>query len=494
MGCAGGTALELHARPSLDMSTEREAHQDAQASWRATALFLAAIAITTAFTGSGTAIEMGHNYALGIGLGLLASIAADFKGNVRNLVRADIMALSALYFLTLSEFVIPGPNLWIMFENLDLTDALHMCALGFAGLILGRHITIPAPAAMMRVTQLNPQPKILFLIFVGCLFFGYVYMAAAVDFNLGDMVHYFMTPRFTQPWGRGKFGDWRALLYETGMVLYLVPPLAGIILAGRKNFTKIQVVGTTAGFLFTLFYGYTSGTRNIFATYLVTFLVAYAFAAGRRRRHEIIALVILSGALMVHATSAMLEFRNTGFLEYVRGAHEDTEPRPASFSVDNNLFAISRLIDVFPAKHEYLGWEIPYLAIIRPIPRALWNGKPEGMSYSIEQALNADGGFTISATFIGEAYMSGGVLGVGLCGLILGSLTAWWNRLGRENNTPFGFLIFASGFFAVVMSMRSLLVFTTAILPTIAALLLGYWIVANRLERRPPPPAEIPDE
>ena len=30
----------------------------------------------------------------------------------------------------------------------------------------------------------------------------------------------------------------------------------------------------------------------------------------------------------------------------------------------------------------YLGWELPYLAIIRPIPRAIWKGKPLGMSFS----------------------------------------------------------------------------------------------------------------
>jgi hypothetical protein len=48
-----------------------------------------------------------------------------------------------------------------------------------------------------------------------------------------------------------------------------------------------------------------------------------------------------------------------------------------------------------------------------------------------------------------------------------------------------GILIYASGFFAAVISMRSMLVFTTALLPTIAAILLGVVVArqAANLER-----------
>jgi oligosaccharide repeat unit polymerase len=249
-----------------------------------------------------------------------------------------------------------------------------------------------------------------------------------------------------------------------------------------------------SAFGFTLFYGYTSGTRNIFATYLATFLVAYAFAAGRRRRVEILVVTAITGAAMIHATIAMLEFREIGFANYLSGDKDQGEPKDRTrFFVDNNLYVIAALMRVFPEKHDYLGMEIPYLALIRPIPRAMWPGKPEGMSLSIEEALGANEGYTLAATFIGEAYMSGGLFGVVICGAIFGVIMAWWNRLGSETNSSFGYLIYASGFFAAVMSMRSLLIFTTTILPTVALIMMFNWLVFVGLDRRQKSAAPPPD-
>ena len=144
---------------------------------------------------------------------------------------------------------------------------------------------------------------------------------------------------------------------------------------------------------------------------------------------------------------------------------------------------IAKLIQVFPEQHDYLGFEIPYLSLIRPIPRALWSGKPEGLSISIEAAVGVEN-LTLASTFIGEAYMSGGFIGVLSTAIVFGMLNGWWNRLGRADNSAFGYLIFASGFFAAVISMRSMFVFTTAMLPTMSALLLGNWLLETRRQRK----------
>ena len=95
--------------------------------------------------------------------------------------------------------------------------------------------------------------------------------------------------------------------------------------------------------------------------------------------------------------------------------------------------------------------------------------------------------------------MSGGLLAVLAIALFFGAITGWWNFLASSRNSELGILIYASGFFAAVISMRSLFVFTTALLPTVAALLIGSFAVkhlaaqATRLLARPakfqrPPP------
>ena len=109
---------------------------------------------------------------------------------------------------------------------------------------------------------------------------------------------------------------------------------------------------------------------------------------------------------------------------------------------------------------------------MRPIPRALWPDKPEGLSTGIEEALDAEG-FTIATTYIGEAYMAFGILGVIAASLGFGALAGWWNRLGGYSSAAaLTSVLYASGFFALAISMRSLLTFTTAALPTLALLVI----------------------
>ncbi len=248
------------------------------------------------------------------------------------------------------------------------------------------------------------------------------------------------------------------------------------MIARRNRYGAFSLLMACGALLFTFFYGFTSGTRNIFASYLVTFLIAYAFALPFARQKELVILCIGSALVMVFATYYMLQFRSVGFRNYLEGNYEPPDTRERTLFVDYNLYAICRLVEVFPHKQAYLGWEIPYQALIRPIPRAIWAGKPEGLSSSIEDALGVEG-VTISASFVGEAYMSGGLMAVLIIGLIFGALTGWWSYLASPQNSELGILIYASGFFATVISMRSLFVFTTALLPTVAALVIGTYAV-----------------
>jgi len=76
----------------------------------------------------------------------------------------------------------------------------------------------------------------------------------------------------------------------------------------------------------------------------------------------------------------------------------------------------------------------------------------------------------VAASFVGEAYVAGGIPVVILTGMFFGMFTAWWSRLASAKNSSLGILIYATGFFAAAISMRSLFAFTTALLPTLAAI------------------------
>ena len=464
-----------------------------------TMVMLMALALTGVTLAGDTPTQLAKHAAIGTTIGLLLSIAFDVRaGGLRNLIRTDLMALVAVYALTLFEFLFPITRFDLMTDTTSTATAVEVTLLGIGGLVIGRHWASKQAHPLAGILT-RPSPRSwMITLFWACFVIGFIHMPAATEWNLWTVVEFWMEPRFTQPWGRGRLGDWKALLVELSMLLYLIPPLAGIIFARRKNYTGVQLATVFFGLFVVLFYGFSSGTRNIFFSFLVTFLIGYAFALPIARRKEMIMVGASCAAVMLVCTVFMLKFRDVGLKAYMNGdVPVDYEDPDRHMQVDLNLNTISAIVRIFPKMHPYLGMEVPYLAIIRPIPRAIWPGKPEGMSESLETAVGGDSSFTVAASFIGEAYMAGGAIAVFCTGLMFGAIMAWWNRLASPRNSEFGILIYASGFFAAVISMRSVFVFTTAMLPTLTAIVLGAFFLGKyedrkKLEREFGPPAPVP--
>jgi hypothetical protein len=455
-------------------------------------LLLAALLITGLMLRGQQATSVARFGAIGAGLGILASLIADFRaGGLRSLIRADVLALASLYFLTLFEFLFPQEDFDTIADVLTTHHAVIACLWGIAGVGIGRHLGNLRCAPLETVFARPISQGWMIVLFWGCFAVGFLHMLIAVDFNVVDLVEYFVAPRFQQPWGRGQFGDWKALFNELGMLLYLIPPMMGVMLARRSRYGKTHLLLMFLGFLFLLFYGFSSGTRNIFHTYIATFLIAYSFAATGSQKREVVAVSSVCVVLILVCTVVMLQFRNVGLKLYIVGGFEKPSLSEQTMHVDRNLDVICKIIEAFPRQHRFLGLEVPYLAIIRPIPRALWPGKPMGMTVSIEEVFGEKGAgedYTVAASIVGESYMMGGVFAVLATCAVCGLLAGWWNQFASARSSEFGILVYASGFFAAVITMRSLLVFTTALLPTFAAIVLGS-IIAATAQGAPAQPA-----
>ncbi len=474
---------------------------DAYQPWpRVDATFTAIVGfiITAILLSSGTAklpSEMARIVAYGVGITLCASFAFELRSGLKNLIRADLIGILAFYYLTLYEFLFPQPFFDKDMRFLGLTEtALYAVIIGIGSIMLGRHLA-PRGKQPFAAIMTRPVPsRWIITLFWASFFIGYFHMLLAENFDVFKMIEDMMKPRFNQPWGRGKYGDWKALLNELALLLYFIPPLMGLILARLDRYSKTQITTAIAGFSFTLFYGFLSGTRSLFGAYLVTFMIAFAFACPAQKRKQTVLIFTLCAAAMALSTKAMLEMRSVGFTNWRTGkytlfANRQTE----AVFVDDNLLSITKIVGFFPEQNggRYLGFEIPYLAIIRPIPRAIWPGKPTGLSVNLEESLFGLKGLTISCTFVGEGYMSGGLIAVFAQGIVLGLLAGWWSRLASARNSELGILIYSSGFFAVVITMRSTFTLTTALLTPAAGLLAGHFLLKgarNILGRRPPPP------
>lgn len=440
-----------------------------------TIALLVSIAIAYAtFPPKTIASEMATAAAIPIGIGYVMSILLDIReGGLRNLFRTDLLCLVGIYALTLAEFLFPQEIFDTMVNAQETNLALQMTLPAIAALAIGRHL-VPAREMKSKFLTLSDlSDSSLFKIVVVCAFMGFLYMLIAVNFKLfGDksLIYHLMGARFTEPWARGRIGTFVTLLNEFGLLLYTVPPLTGVIINRWRTFPKVQLIIVLLIFSLTMFQGFAGGTRNIFVSYMATFLMGYFLTVKKNTIVNTILPLIFSVWLIGFASYHMLEFRTMGLRKYLENRVYESETTRETLAVDYNLASMGKVASNVPSVYGFAGPEIIIWSIVKPIPRALWKGKPEGLSISLEEMAGA-GAWTIAVTFIGEAYVTGGMPVVIVISLAFGALAAWWNRMAIASQTDYGLVVYALGFFAAGLTMRSMLWLTTAMLPVIALIL-----------------------
>src|SRR5262249_38059951 len=147
----------------------------------------------------------------------------------------------ALYGLTLVEFFFPQEELNDVLSPEQAIHGVEALFLGFAGLIIGRNFVNGSPrqVASMVIPQLRPSA--VFILYVGAFCFSYFYMLLAVDFDPAELIHEMMASRWSQAWSRRELGGWQDLLGTlSGLVLNLIPLIAGCILADRRRYSAAQ--------------------------------------------------------------------------------------------------------------------------------------------------------------------------------------------------------------------------------------------------------------
>lgn len=434
----------------------------------ASVVMIVGLAITYLLLPEGGSVAIYRAAAIGAALTIGVGVFLEAQ-RVRSLVRTDLLMIVALFGLTLVEFFFPQETVEEMVSAQSATRGVEALFLGFCGLIIGRHFASRTHPVVASPTSVQWSPATLFRVFIVLLFVGFLHMLWTVGFDPVELMNQMLRPRFSQPWSRGRLGGWYELLGEfSKLLLYLVPAIAGAVLAKPSRFTYLQKAVVVLGFLFTLFHGFSGGTRNVFCIYLIIFLASYVLLKPNISWKRVIVLACVAAGLLYFASYHMLQFRTVGLERYIEHGTSGVKGwRKETLFIDNNLPVISRLTEVFPDHVDYLGWEFVSFAILRPVPRALWPSKPEKLSVAAEDALGLRG-LTISSTFVGEAYMMGGYLAIVVVGLLFGWLAGWWNRFGLDLRSNVSVILYASGFFTALLSMRSAIFLTTAILPTIA--------------------------
>ncbi|MBE9179527.1 hypothetical protein IQ268_13235 [Oculatella sp. LEGE 06141] len=414
-----------------------------------------------------TPATMARAAAIPVGVSFLVSVFFDSRKGLWNLFRTDLLCLIGIYGLTLAEFLFPQEEFDAMTTVAQTANSLNMTLLGTAGLAIGRHLVAPKPMQSRWLQLQEISNKALFNVYVVSALLGFLYMLMSVDFDPVAFIEGMLGPRFTEPWQRGRLGGWNSLLTELGLLRYVIPPLAGVIWNRRRFYPAWQMLIMAAIFALTLFHGFSGGTRNIFVAYIATFLMGYLLTLPKTTFRNTVIPILIAAWISVYGSYHMLEFRTMGLRNYIENRVYESESTRDTLAVDYNLSSIGPLVDAMPARHPFLGMEIITWSLVRPIPRVFLPGKPEGLSVSIEEIVGAEG-WTVAVTYLGESYMMAGWLGVIGMSLFLGALAAWWNRMAMRHQSDYALVVYALGFFAAGITMRSMFMLTTAILPVLA--------------------------
>ena len=147
--------------------------------------------------------------------------------------------------------------------------------------------------------------------------------------------------------------------------------------------------------------------------------------------------------------------------------------------VDDNFLRLTQVINIFPEKHPYVYFEPVTFALIRPIPRVFWPGKPTNPGYDLPTMVGVRG-VSLSHAIIGELYACYGLIAIFIGGWFLGRLGATLNQILIINKGNTKSLVYGLGLMTLFTGLRSM-----QDLVIISYGLLGWIVIAMFLSRRP---------
>jgi oligosaccharide repeat unit polymerase len=212
---------------------------------------------------------------------------------------------------------------------------------------------------------------------------------------------------------------------------------------GLGFLVAVQCVGSLAIVLLPLRLSATRAGRRVLP--IAVAMLASLVLLGSGQRGPFIAAVSAAGLVWLKTSKkrrkqrraivlgALLLLLITGLIGVARAASADREVTFSNvigepFGAGNNLFLpIAGLSTTVPAEIPYLHGDSYLQVFVLPIPRALWSTKPaDEISVVITTFDPGNSGFAFPA--FGEAYANFGLLGVTLCGVLLGGLAELLHR------------------------------------------------------------------
>jgi hypothetical protein len=169
------------------------------------------------------------------------------------------------------------------------------------------------------------------------------------------------------------------------------------------------------------------GGRRVVGALVLSALFCWLIRVRHLTWKRVGIVVVTIGALLLFM-QLMLLSRNVGFGEGLADTGEY-----GYLHVDGNFYIIAQLLDFVPDIYPFVGWDYAVWALVRPVPRVFWPGKPVDSGFDLAEVLGIPN-TSLAISAAGEFYLSYGFLAAIFGGWVYGRLATIANALLDEKH------------------------------------------------------------
>lgn len=354
-----------------------------------------------------------------------------------------IFNLAPIWFLYL-EVILPGHDAYLYSRPMYKMEAVFWAAAFqfFSNLfymLLWHRITVPSIRIFSFLKAINFSAR--FYSITAILTFTVPLVAFWVYYGSGDILWLALTA------GRAEGGSGGGLLVQdpVGTISsYMLPlnwvwqltPLLGTIafVSSEHKGQPLPLVAFGAGLL-VVFEFFLGGSRSIMMSVVAPVLFFYFYYNwDKGLRFWLTAgslLFVLIGVmeLQVRFRSNLLEvLADPDKAAHSRGLASATTFDPTQSHRDNNMYLFCLMVQGYPDRYPYEGFNNFFATLANPIPRAIWPGKPilngaNDLSHQAQFVLDGPllmGTTSLTYSVVGEAYQAGGMWAMLVYGAVYG--------------------------------------------------------------------------
>lgn len=383
---------------------------------------------------------------------LFAPIVAVIR-DFRSVIRAEnILAFATVYWLLLGP--LQGLEEITLAQKADVVKAFAAIGIFGIGIWLGAMgKPWPLPAILRRADRERLNAGLVFKMTLSCFALGIFYYAFKAGFSWHSIVTGLEKMRWDAPWSRDSAeGGWGSFVEQMSYFGMLLPALA-VLMGQKTGWLSIRTLAAWALTVFYTLFQIQGGNRRYLGAMYGAALLTWLLSSKQIGVRKLILLIMCCVALL-GLMNLVYDYRTTGIsslqtLEQTGAGNTFDEVR-----VDDNFLRLAQSIHFVPDQYPYAWGSYIYFALIRPIPRVFWPGKPISPAFRIQDEVNI--GASLSSGVVGELYVSGGFLVILFGGWLYARLGAWFAAFIKPPRSEAGTLMYGAWIMALFVGCRSM--------------------------------------